>query len=90
MYPFHFYHDADALPELTEAQYQALIERLRYWVRAKEAHEPRLTEPQRQYLRQLDPDLSHSALLRRLLFQRKEPLPEPPPIKEGYPAYPPD
>jgi hypothetical protein len=32
-------------------------------------------------------DVDHSALLRRLLAG-KEPLPEPPPLKNGYPDYP--
>lgn len=80
----------DKLPELTPEQYFAVIEALSIWALEKADHEARWTDEQRAALRQLAPDLWHSALLRRMLLERKPPLPEPPPLLYSYPVYPDD
>ena len=43
-------------------------------------------KPFPESLGQLEVDIDHSALLRRLL-SGKEPLPQPPPLKHSYPDY---
>jgi hypothetical protein len=53
----------------------------------KAQSEPRLTDEQRAYLRQLDADVWHSSLLHRMLFERKLPLREPPSLRNAYPDY---
>lgn len=67
------------------------------WLRIKLQHEEKLQSRYEYLLKSPDPlssifmqiaaDADHSTLLQRML-SGKEPLPEPPPLKHGYPVYP--
>lgn len=76
------------LPTITRDQFHALASVVGLWFQLKAESESRWTDEQRVALRQLDPDVWHSALLVRMLVEQKPPLPEPPPLEHAYPVYP--
>jgi hypothetical protein len=78
---------ATDLPDLTIDQYRAVMGVVRLWVQLKVKHEGRFDEAARRGVAQIDPDAWHSSLLHRMLYQRKPPLPEPPPLSYSYPDY---
>lgn len=80
----------ELLPELTIDQYRAITEAFTAWLSLKAEHETRWTDEQRACLRQLVPDIFHSSLLHRMIYERRLPLPEPPPLQNAYPQYPSD
>src|ERR1035437_7474419 len=62
------------------------LEAVKEWLRIRVAHEARLDEATKAVLRQLIPDIDHSALLRRLL-SGGEALEQAPPRAYSYPWY---
>lgn len=76
---------------LSEAQARFALRQFSRWLRLKEEHERDFGRGEKRWypgeLRRHIPDVDHSALLFRLLRGR-EPLPEPPPLENGYPVYP--
>lgn len=77
-------------PEMTADEFYALRRRVADWLRIKDRFEQRWTDQERYVLRQLAADVEHSSLLMRMVQQRKEPLPEPPPLDHACPVYPDD
>lgn len=73
---------------LTLAQIEFVLRQASRWLEIKEQEE--YVGRKRKYsdgeFSQLRADVSHSALLRRLL-SGKEPLEEPPPLEHSYPDY---
>lgn len=80
----------DRLPEMTADQYYALRQTISAWLRVKERHESRWSADERRMLTQLAADVDHSSLLMRMVYERKPPLDEPPPLDHAYPVYPKD
>lgn len=77
----------DDLPDLSHEQVRAVLDALRWWCQIKAEYESRWNDEQQALLRQLDADLWHSALLYRMLHERKKPLSDPPPLDHSYPIY---
>lgn len=83
-------------PEMTPDEFYALRRRFADWLRLKAQFDPQWTEERKNgwsapsMLTQLAADVEHSSLLMRMVQQRKEPLPEPPPLDHAYPVYPDD
>lgn len=79
-------------PEMTPDEFYALRRRVADWLYIKAKFDPQWAKadgrsPQ-QMLVQLAADVDHSSLLMRMVQQRKDPLPEPPPLSHAYPVYP--
>lgn len=76
-------------PEMTLVEFYWLRTRIAQWLRIKAQFEPKhpggITTGM---LTQLAADVEHSSLLLRMVQERKEPLPEPPPLDHAYPVYP--
>ncbi len=76
---------------LTREQRQFARRQFARWLEVRLKHEERgagrvIDQMSDQYWYQLQADILHSSLLLRLL-SGKEPLPEPPPLRHGYPDY---
>ena len=79
----------DKLPEIKLFQMMAVGEVFIRWLAIKNQYEAKWKDlPPEQKLSQLPADIGHSALLRRMLVDRKLPLIIPPPTNYSYPVYP--